>query len=572
MKGTKAINYLLLMLALSLLLVACSTEQQLPATEPTMGTANLVLPGHDKAMNVTYEIKNGEAIFEGDIILGKVDQAGNLIQKDASQGNLDSQSVAIAGKYYRWPLGVIPYKINSNVSASGVQHIYEAITHWTTNTKIRLQPWTDQNDYIEFVTGTTLDGCISAMGRQGGGQQIQLLSTGDCDTGSLIHEIGHTVGLYHEQSRPDRDTYVIYNEQNVRPEYKEQFAIHGFAIGDYDYDSIMHYPKWAFAIDINACLYNNGDDSNCTLVPKNGIDSNRTGQRNGLSSGDIAAVNTLYPAFSSLGGYIIGAPAAVSWGGQNSNYRAVFVRGGDNALWYKETDHQYCELCWTDWQWLGGTLTSEPAAVSWGLGRIDVFAKGTNNQLIHKWRSEGKWSDWESLGGTLNGAPAVSSRGNKRLDVFIRGYDNQLYHKYFNGNGWFSDGWSGWENQGGQISSAPASVSWSSNRIDIFSRGIDYRLVHKWWENGTWHDWESLGIFVQTGPTVASWGVNRLDVFVSSFGTIYHKVFDGQWRGWEYIEGDTTDDPEAIAVGPNKLDIFIRGQDGALYYKWWNGN
>jgi Astacin (Peptidase family M12A)/Repeat of unknown function (DUF346) len=573
MKRKKTTIYLLLMLALSLFLAACGTQQSQPlATEPTMGTANMVLPGHDKAMDVTYEIKNGEAIFEGDIILGKVDQAGNLIQRDSSQGDLDSQALAIANNNYRWPLGVIPYTLNTNVPSIGVQHIYEAIAHWEAYTKIRFVPWTGQTDYVEFVTGSDVGSCSSPIGRQGGGQYIQLDSTGDCLTGSLIHEIGHAVGLWHEQSRTDRLDYVEIKEENIIEGRKFNFQPHiqdGYAFGSYDYDSIMHYPKWAYAIDELGCT--RGDNSKCTLVPKNGVDINRIGQRNGLSAGDIAVVNTLNPSFYSLGGSTIGAPAVVSWPGYNSNYRAVFVRGSDNALYYKETQYSPCSTCWTDWQWLGGTLTSEPAAVSWGLGRLDVFARGTNNQLIHKWRSDGKWSDWESLGGTLNGAPAVSSRGNKRLDVFIRGYDNQLYHKYFKGD----DGWSGWENQGGQISAAPASVSWSSNRIDIFSRGMDYTLVHKWWESGTWHDWESLYGYLETGPSVASWGENRLDVFVSSGGMIFRKVYDGQWRtgtGWDLMEGYTTDDPEAIAVGPNKLDVFIRGYDGAVWHKWWNGN
>lgn len=40
---------------------------------------------------------------------------------------------------------------------------------------------------------------------------------------------------------------------------------------------------------------------------------------------------------------------------------------------------------WSGWESLGGTLTSAPAAVSWGPNRIDVFVKGTDNALWHKW-------------------------------------------------------------------------------------------------------------------------------------------------------------------------------------------
>jgi len=41
---------------------------------------------------------------------------------------------------------------------------------------------------------------------------------------------------------------------------------------------------------------------------------------------------------------------------------------------------------WSDWMDLGGQLTSEPAAVSWGPNRIDVFARGTDNALWHIYR------------------------------------------------------------------------------------------------------------------------------------------------------------------------------------------
>ena len=64
----------------------------------------------------------------------------------------------------------------------------------------------------------------------------------------------------------------------------------------------------------------------------------------------------------------------------------VFVRGEDNALWHRWFDEQ-----WREWESLGGKLTSDPAAVSWGPGRIDVFARGEDNALSHTW-FDGKWT------------------------------------------------------------------------------------------------------------------------------------------------------------------------------------
>ncbi len=79
------------------------------------------------------------------------------------------------------------------------------------------------------------------------------------------------------------------------------------------------------------------------------------------------------------------------------------------------------------WESLGGALTSPPGATSWASGRLDVFARGTDNKLWHKWFENG-WSDWESLGGRLTSGPAAVSWGDGRIDVFARGTDNKLLH------------------------------------------------------------------------------------------------------------------------------------------------
>jgi hypothetical protein len=111
-------------------------------------------------------------------------------------------------------------------------------------------------------------------------------------------------------------------------------------------------------------------------------------------------------------------------------------------------------------------------------------------------------ADWESLGGGITSAPAICSWGPGRLDVFARGEDFALWHKYSQD----LQSWSEWESLGGGLASPPAAVSWSEGRIDVFVRGTDRALWHKWFGDGNWSGWESLGGALNFGPTVSSWG------------------------------------------------------------------
>ena len=64
------------------------------------------------------------------------------------------------------------------------------------------------------------------------------------------------------------------------------------------------------------------------------------------------------------------------------------------------------DAVYSGWESLGGVLTSGPAVSSWDDGRLDVFVRGTDKALWHKW-FDGRWSGWESLGGVLTSSPEI---------------------------------------------------------------------------------------------------------------------------------------------------------------------
>jgi hypothetical protein len=239
-----------------------------------------VLPRATKATPITAEVVDGMVIYEGDIVLGPLASFENQTPRAGLNPDAGSQAVVRDGAGFRWPNSSIPFVIAAGHPKKA--QIEAAIKMVNDTTNICVIPRDGHADFVQFVDGS---GCSSAVGKQGGGQNITI---GACSTGSIAHEILHAAGLWHEQSREDRDSFITVNLANVEAGKEHNFNRHvadGIDIGSYDYGSIMHYGATAFS--------KNGLNTIDIKMPP-GTANTVIGQRSALSTRDVAAINSLY--------------------------------------------------------------------------------------------------------------------------------------------------------------------------------------------------------------------------------------------------------------------------------------
>jgi hypothetical protein len=212
-------------------------------------------------------------------------------------------SIAIAYPRYQWPkvngVASVFYVIDPDSDPNATPNIDAAISIFNSDFTgiIQWVPWTAANgpNYVDINLNAndTSGQCEAIEGYQAMPAQPMNGST-SCTVSTLLHEMGHVIGLWHEQSRPDRDSYITVNYNNVIKGSWSNFAIatdNEQLLAPYDYASVMQYPAFAFS--------RNGGPVIETIpagIPLNGTEGLPVPAQADYSAGDKESIERLYGA------------------------------------------------------------------------------------------------------------------------------------------------------------------------------------------------------------------------------------------------------------------------------------
>ncbi|XP_006823484.1 uncharacterized protein LOC100366837 [Saccoglossus kowalevskii] len=241
----------------------------------------------ERPVTKILEINTGLDLFEADIKLNDDERR----RRDEGLSIMDEKRGATLNSNRYWPAATVHYVFDDNyynpLSYASKQEVRAALADLESVT------------CLNFVEGYAYDhirvvnenGCWSYIGRQGGTQYLSLQDSYSAScifSGIIQHEFLHAIGFWHEQSRPDRASFVTINWANILPGAEHNFNTEAMTVQNtyYDFGSVMHYSLYAFAIDSNIK----------TIIP-NQTPVITPGQIVSVSVTDVAEVIGLYNCY-----------------------------------------------------------------------------------------------------------------------------------------------------------------------------------------------------------------------------------------------------------------------------------
>jgi len=213
------------------------------------------------------------------------------------------------------------------------------------------------------------------------------------------------------------------------------------------------------------------------------------------------ATAVYWAGWSNLGGILTSGPSAVLTA---ESLIHVFVRGVDKGLFEKrQVPTQAGTVAWSKYDGLGGLLASHPAvpAALNPVNLLEIFVRQADRAIWYKKQTATthetdsvSWSEWQSLGGKMSSGPSVIVNREGLIEVFSRGMNREIFVKRQMDHD--SPEFYLWESIGGDSASTPKTLLHPDGSVHVYTRGSDkqvYQRVHKVTTGGLeWTQWESL--------------------------------------------------------------------------------
>jgi hypothetical protein len=162
----------------------------------------------------------------------------------------------------------------------------------------------------------------------------------------------------------------------------------------------------------------------------------------------------------------------------------VFLRGGDGRLHHRSQQAAGAAFA-AQWTALAGLWHQNPIAAQDADGRLELFALGANGHLFLLAQSSANGSWWTAAADLgpppangASGSPAVARNADGRIEVFVRGADNKVYHRWQQAPGAALS--PHWAQLGGSCRHDPVIARNKDGRLEAFIVGHDKTIEHGW--------------------------------------------------------------------------------------------
>lgn len=458
-----------------------------------------------------------------------------------------------------WPNNVVRYERVGTWSASQISNLTATMNEWVVASG-GLITFTIDNTSVDRLRITNTGCSGDTPGYNPAGSNLGVDAAGGTSA-CAKHDLGHVLGAGHAHVRSDRDRYLLvdttaFSDPGVC--FSTIRLAHGVGTTDYgiyDSRSIMSYDSLPGGAHP---LLKNRDDNSTWFWD---TDVTNVSPQDGSNLVEMYAHKNL------------------RW----ERFRPLGIHSSDTS----KLDNQLAP---------GVTADSSPTLASQQDGVLNLFVRGTNGRVYHRYCVGGcrtvapatnrptRWypaTGWEQLATNgitdFVGSPSAVSRGNGFVDIVARRSNGTIYLK-----SWASTTWSVWTSLGKPgdvfsgvvVAAGPTIASKSLSNLEVFVRGTNGKLYGRSM-NGTWGNWTLIsdppsGIILSSDPAALATSPTQLEVHsMAANGSIYSRRWiHGAWDPtWYVLNGNTNQwsAPALASTGPGVMHVFVRGADNRLW-------